>query len=168
MMVGILAMVGALTANLMRSFEAERRIVAKQMALSTVESIIAAKEIDRTGIIEGWPSIRNAPTGTPPPGVNGVFLNGWCPIRQEMGYDGVAGTVDDACAGSGSCIVSGRPPNTSPIISGYQRQIVITDIEDPERPPPSAISRRRVDVTVRFFVNQATRTETASTIIANY
>jgi hypothetical protein len=168
MMVGVLAMVGALTANLMRSYEGERRIVAKQMALSTLESIISAKEIDRPGVIDGWPSIRNASV-SPPAGVpDGIFLNGWCPVRDEMGFDGVAGTIDDACSGTGSCIVSGRPPNTSAILAGYERQIVITDVPDPERPPPNGVSRRRIDVSVRFFVNRSARVETASTIVTNY
>jgi type II secretory pathway pseudopilin PulG len=169
MMVGVLALVGALTANLMRSFEAERRIIAKQMALSTIESIMAAKEIERPGILDGWESIKNVVASPPTGTINGVFLTGWCPIREEMGYDGVAGTIDDACSGTGSCIVAGRPANTSPIIGGYSREIVITDVADDERPsPPNAITRRRVDVTVRFFVNQAARTETASTILTNY
>lgn len=168
MMVGVLAMVGALTANLMRSYEGERRIVAKQLALSTLESIISAKEIDRPGVIDGWPSIRNV-SATPTPGVpDGIFLNGWCPIREEMGFDGVAGTIDDACAGTGSCIVSGRPSNTSPLIAGLERQITITDVPDPERPPPNAVSRRRIDVSVRFYVNKSARIETASTIVTNY
>lgn len=169
MMVGVLALVGALTANLVRSFEAERRIVAKQMAMSTIESITSAKEINRPGVLDGWDSIRNQISSPPAGTINGVFLNGWCPIREEMGYDGVAGTADDACDGTGPCTVSGRPSNTSPVIAGYQRQIVITDVPDAERPtPPNAITRRRVEVTVRFFVNQAVRTETASTIVANY
>ena len=168
MMVGVLAMVGALTANLMRSYEGERRIVAKQLALSTLESIISAKEIERPGVLEGWPSIRNV-SASPTPGVaDGVFLNGWCPVREEMGYDGVAGTIDDACSGTGSCIVSGRPSNTSSLIPGFDRQIVITDVADPERPPPNAISRRRIDVSVRFYVNKSARVETASTIVTNY
>ena len=169
MMVGILAMVGALTANLVRSFEGERRIIAKQMALSTAESIISAKEINRPGILDGWDSMRNTVVGLPAGAINGIFLNGWCPIREEMGYDGVAGTVDDACAGTGSCIVSGRPSNTSALISGYERQILITDVPDDERPsPPNPITRRRVEVTVRFYVNKSPRTETVSTIVSNY
>ena len=51
MMVGILAMVGALSANLVRSMESERRVMAKQLALSTIESIISAKEIEREGVV---------------------------------------------------------------------------------------------------------------------
>ena len=49
MMVGILAMVGALSANIVRSVESEKRTMAKQLALSTIESIVSAKEIERPG-----------------------------------------------------------------------------------------------------------------------
>ena len=73
MMVGVLALVGALTANLMRSFEAERRIVAKQMALSTIESIMAAKEIERPGILDGWESIKNVVTSPTRPALSTAF-----------------------------------------------------------------------------------------------
>ncbi len=169
MMVGILALVGALSANLVRSMETEKRTFAKQLALSTIESIISAKEIEREGVVDGWDSLRNVMTSVPSGEVNGIFVTGMNPVRVDVGWDGVAGTVDDACAGSGPCVVPGRPNNTSAVVQGFQRQIVITDVADPERPtPPNPISRRRIDVTVRYFVNQATRTETASTIITNY
>jgi type II secretory pathway pseudopilin PulG len=169
LMVGILAMVGALSANLVRSMESEERVIAKQMALSTIESIISAKEIERPGVIEGWQSLRNV-LGTPPVGEpNGIFVTGWQPVREEMGWDGVAGTIDDACPASGPCVVSGRPNNTSNVIKGFQREIVITDVDDPERPYPThPITRRRIDVNIKYFVNQAVRQESASTIIANY
>lgn len=169
MMVGVLAMAAALSANLVRSMESEKRIVAKQLALSTIESIISAKEIERTGVVDGWDSIRNVLSSVPTGEINGIFLVGYTPVREEAGWDGVYGTIDDACGGSGGCIVSGRPTNSSEIMNGYQREIVITDIADPERPsPPNKISRRRIDVNIRYFVNQATRQETASTIITNY
>lgn len=169
MMVGILAMVGALSANLIRGMESERRTMAKQLALSTIESIVSAKEIQREGVVEGWDSLRNVLL-TPPPGEpNGIFVTGFNPVREDVGWDGVAGTVDDACAGSGPCVVPGRPNNTSPLVYGFQREIVITDVIDPERPtPPNPITRRRIDVTIRYFVNQATRTEVTSTIITKY
>ncbi len=169
MMVGILAMVGALSANLIRSMESEKRTMAKQLASSTIESIISAKEIQRPGVVDGWDSLRNVQTSVPVGTNNGIFLNGFNPVRADEGWDGVAGTIDDACSGSGACIVSGRPDNTSAVLYGFQRQIVITDVADPERPsPPNPITRRRIDVTIKYFVNQATRQVTASTIITNY
>ena len=169
MMVGILAMVGALSANIVRSLETEKRTVAKQLANSTIESIISAKEIERPNVIKSWDTLRNVMTSVPVGEDNGIFLTGINPIRTEEGFDGVFGTADDACAGSGPCSVTGEPDNTSALVPGFLRQIVITDVADPERPsPPNEITRRRIDVTITYFVNQATRTETASTIITNY
>ncbi len=165
MMVGILAMLSALTANLMRSLEAEKKVIAKQMALSTIESVISAKEIQRIGVIDGWDSVRN--TNAIPAG--GIFMTGANPIREEMGWDGVAGTIDDACAEGGPCVVGGRPDNNSAVINGYSREIVITDVADPERPAPQyPIARRRIDVHINYFVNQAVRRETVSTILTKY
>lgn len=169
MMVGVLAMVGALAANLIRSMESERRIMAKQIALSTIESITSAKDIQRPGVVDGWDSLRNVMGSVPVGETNGIFVTGYNPVRVDAGWDGVAGTVDDACAGTGPCVVSGRPNNTSPLMMGFQREIVITDVADPERPsPPNPMTRRRIDVNIKYFVNQATRNETASTIITNY
>ena len=59
MLVGVLAMASALTANLVRSYETDKKIIAKQMALSTIESIISTRDISRPGTIEGWDSIGN-------------------------------------------------------------------------------------------------------------
>jgi len=169
MLVGVLALVGALAANVIRSLESEKRTIGKQLALSTIESIIAAKDIQRPGVVDGWDSMRNV-LGTVPAGeINGIFVTGYRPVRVEEGWDGVYGTVDDACLGAGPCIVSGRPTNSSALVEGFQREIVISDIADPERPsPPHKITRRRIDVTIKYFVNQATRTVTESTILTNY
>jgi type II secretory pathway pseudopilin PulG len=175
LMVGILASVGALTANLVRSYETEKQVKAKQIALSTIESIFSARDIvrpdsdSRPGSVIGWDSIGNVNTN-PVNGVNrGVFLTGFRPIREDAGWDGVVGTVDDACDAGGPCQVSGRPDNTSRVVDGFDRRIVITDIDDPERPSPAhKIARRRIDVTVRYNVNQLQREQTISTIIANY
>ena len=170
LMVGILASAAALTANLVRSYETEKQVISKQIALSTIESIFSARDIAKTGAISGWNSIGNIgsnpdASGTP----QGVFLTGFCPIRGEMGWDGVAGTADDACPGGGICQVTGRSDNSSEILKGFERRIVITDLQDSERPtPPHAISRRRIDVTVRYNINQLQREQTVSTIITNY
>lgn len=168
LMVGLLGMLSALTANLIRSYEAEKRVAAKQVALSTIESITAAKQIQRPGVIEGWDSLRNELGVLPLGETNGVFVNGFRPIRVEMGWDGVAGTIDDACEGESACVVSGRPNNVSDVVGGFQREIVITDVEDPERPAPNPVSRREITVNIRYFINQLLRTETVSTIITNY
>ncbi|MBS1792426.1 MAG: hypothetical protein JSS81_01155 [Acidobacteria bacterium] len=170
LMIGILASAAALTANLVRSFETEKQVIAKQIALSTIESIFSARDIARTGAISGWSSIGNVGSNPDASGnPQGVFLNDFCPIREDLGWDGVAGTADDACAAGNACQVPGRPDNTSAALGGFERRIVITDLQDAERPsPPHPISRRRIDVTVRYNVNQLQREQTVSTIITNY
>jgi type II secretory pathway pseudopilin PulG len=170
LMVGILASAAALTANLVRSFETEKQVIAKQVALSTIESIFSARDIAKPGAVSGWDSIGNLGSNPDTNGTaQGIFLPDFRPIRADMGWDGVAGTVDDACAGGAPCQVSGRPDNTSEVMTGFERKIVITDLQDEERPsPPHAISRRRIDVTVRYFVNRLQREQTVSTIITNY
>lgn len=169
MLVGILGLVSALTANLVRSYESEKRVISKQLALSTIESIISARDVNRAGAIDGWNTIGNVGSnpvdGTP----QGIFLNDWKPIREDLGWDGVAGTIDDACPGTGPCAVPGRPTNSSPILTGYQRKIVITDIPDSERPtPPYPIGIRKIEVTIRFYVNGVAREEVGETLLTNY
>jgi len=169
MLVGILGLTSALAANLMRSYDAEKRFVAKQYALSTIESMISARDVQRDDAVSGWETIGNVGTNQVGGVPRGIFLPNFCPIREDLGWDGVAGTVDDACAGGGACVVLGRPSNTSAVVPGYERQIVITDVPDPEKPfPAHPIARRRIDVTIRYNVNQLTRDEVTSTIVAMY
>lgn len=173
LLVGVIAMASTLTSNLVRSLDTEKRMIAKQIAVSTIESILSSRDIDRPENqaygITGWDSVGNV-NSNPVNGVaQGVFLNGWCPIREDLGLDGVAGTADDACPVNSICNVKGETQNNSPILSGYERKIVITDLTDSERPtPPNPISRRRIDVTIRYYTNQISRQEVVSTIITNF
>ena len=169
LMVGVLQMASALSANLLRSYETEKRIISKQIALSTMESIISARDIARVGAVEGWDSIGNVGTNPVNGSPRGIFLTGYTPIREDSGADGVAGTADDACPENTNCPSTLGGTNMSAVVKGYQRQIVITDVPDPERPsPPYAIARRRIDINIKYYFNSISRTETVSTIITNY
>lgn len=166
LMVGILAMVSAITANVARTYETEKRMIAKQIALSTIESIISAKEISRLGVTDGWHSIGNV--GTNPVGgvPKGIFVGGFNPIREDAGWDGIVGTIDDACPAGGACVVPNRPTNNSPEMKEFMREIVVENLIDTER--PNAVSRRKITVNINFHVNQAIRNLTLSTIVTNY
>ncbi len=165
LLIGILAGVSALSANLIRSYEAEKRILAKQLGLSTIESIISARDIARPGVIDSWNSVQNISETNP----SGIFVTAFHPIREDLGWDGVAGTIDDACPAPNPCVVSGRTTNSSRILPEFERQIIITDIFDPERPsPPNPVMQRRIEVIIRFNVNQAVRVERMQTILTNY
>lgn len=166
LMVGILAMVSAITANVARTYETEKRLIAKQIALSTIESIISAKEISKPGVTVGWNSIGNVGTN-PVNGVpKGIFVTGLRPIREDAGWDGIVGTIDDACASGSPCAVPDRPINDSAEMQEYMREIIIENLVDAER--PNAVSRRKITVNVNFHVNQAIRNLTLSTIVTNY
>ena len=169
LMVGILTMLSVLSANLVRSYASEKSVIAKQTAVSTIESIVSAREIARPGVVEGWDAIGNVGSNPVNGQPRGIFFSDWTPIREDSGWDGVAGTIDDACPGENPCVVSGRPPNTSAVIPGFERKITITDVADSERPsPPNPISRRKIEVKIRYFVNQANWQETVSTMVTNY
>ena len=169
LMIGLLASTAALTANLVRSYESEKQVIAKQLALSSVESIFSARDIGRPGAVAGWDSIGNVGTNEVEGVPRGIFLNDYCPIRADLGWDGVAGTADDACPAGAGCAVTDRPVNNSEVLPGFERKIEITDLEDPDRPTPAyTIKRRRIDVTVRYWVNQLRREQTISTVITNY
>lgn len=169
MLVGVLALASALTANLIRSYETDKRIIAKQLAFSSIESIIAARNIQRSGTIKGWESIGNVGSNVDNGVPNGIFVIGWSPIRAELGWDGIAGTIDDACPATSPCNVAGRPINDSEVMIDYQRKIVITDVQDPERPsPPNEIERRRIEVSIRYAINGITRDVVVSTLVTYY
>lgn len=170
LMVGVVALAGTLTANLVRSFESEKRIIAKQIAVSTIESIISARDIARSNAIKGWDSVGNVGTNPNPDTgePQGIFLKGWGPIHDDLGADGVAGTADDACPTDSICEVKG-PPNNSPLAVGFERKIVITDLQDAERPsPPYAVAQRKIEIFIRYNTNQAIRQVVMTTIITNY
>jgi type II secretory pathway pseudopilin PulG len=173
LMVGVLASVSAITTALIRVYETEQRATAKQLALSALESVFAARDLERTlntgsGTRLSWARLRNVSAGPDEDGVVGIFLDGWRPVRENLGADGIAGTADDACDAPGPC-GTGPSANTSRILP-FERRIAITDIDDPERPVSAGyrIAIRRVEIAVRYYVQGIQRQETLSTIITNY
>lgn len=164
MMIGILALTGAVMANLVRSYDTDKQAIAKQIALSTIESIFSARDIQRDDGIKGWDSIGNTGTNIVSGVPQGMFMTGFRPVREEEGADGVFGTADDACNAPAPCQV-GSSVNSSAVIKGYDRQIVITDIQENVNEP---IKKRRITVTIRYLVNRGTRQETMSTLVSLY
>lgn len=173
LLVGIAALVSAITASVLRSHETKQHLVAKQIAASTLESIFSARDVGMPGGIDGWLKVGNVgmnpdpTTGLP----QGVFLTDFCPVRKDAGWDGVVGTVDDACP-SGACSDGVHPANSSTILEGFSRKIEITNINDPDRPSPpfgtNPFMIRRIDITIRFPGAGGMREEKVSTIITNY
>jgi hypothetical protein len=91
----------------------------------------------------------------------GLFLTGFQNATTDPGLDEVVGTADD----------TGTP------IPGVQRQIVITDICDPDRPSPAPLCNpvgtapvrfRSVQITIRYQAGAVMRQEVLNTVLTDY
>lgn len=158
LMVGILALLSGLSGSILQSRGHEQQVLAKQIATSTMESIMSVKETDTARL--GWNAVGNVGSNPNANGVSqGIFLTGFQPVFQNAGPDEVLGTADD----------NGNQ------VAGLQRRIVITDVCDPDRPSPicnppgtSAIRIRSVQVTVTYNVGAVQRQEVLTTVLTDY
>lgn len=146
---GVMALAAAVTAAVVRTRDVEQQQKAKQYANSTLESIFSARDLDNLG----WDAVNNISTCTGGTAA-GMFVCTTQPLYPEPGADEVVGTADD----------TGTP------VPGFERQITITDIDDPDRPVSTGnpIMFRRIDVTITYHVTGFSHQETASTIMTRY
>jgi type II secretory pathway pseudopilin PulG len=167
MTIGLLGLAGTIGASVVRSRQQEQQLRAKQYAISTMESVMSARDINANGLQNGWDSIgnigSNVVNGTP----RGVFLSGEQPLRENAGPDEEVGTSDDSGVS----------------LNGMTREIIITDVCDPERPSPGCspagtnpIMARKITVKIRYPANplggvtaNATKlNETVSTVLTKF
>ncbi|REJ75444.1 MAG: hypothetical protein DWQ47_08190 [Acidobacteria bacterium] len=157
--IGITAQLSAISLSVIRNKSTAERNVARQVASSTIESMFAARDLGSSTGISNWDAINTKDVDA----VNGIFEDGWRPVRENPGLDGIHGTADDACTGTGGCTV-GSYTNNSPIRRGIERKIEITDIVEG---PNIRIKKRRVVIKVRYFIGQLQTEEELATIIAD-
>ncbi len=157
LMVGILAQISAISFSILRQREAEQQSIAKQITASTVESIFAARDLANSDGISSFAAINTTDVSS-----QGIFAPGWFPVRDDAGKDGILGTADDACP-TAVCTV-GSYTNSSSVKEGFERKIVITDILENGA---TEAKKRRVEVTVRFFVGTLRREQTLATLISD-
>lgn len=159
LMVGILALLSAISGSILQARGQEQQLLAKQIATSTMESIMSVKETDPTRL--GWTAIGNVGSNLDAGGVaKGIFVTGFQTVKLDPGPDEVIGTADD----------------TGTSVQGLQRRIVITDVCDPDRPSPticspagsSPVRIRSVAVTVTYFVGAVQRQEVLTTVLTDY
>lgn len=160
LLIGILGTMQTISYGVLSMQESEKRVLSKEAARSTMETIFSIRDLQafdpQTGEPYNWNAIQvsNGSNG-------GVFLDGWKPIRENPGDDGIFGTADDACAAANPCIV-GTYTNNSAVVTGYERKIEVYDITE-----NNVVRKRRITVRVRYFVGQLQREEVESTIVAN-
>lgn len=165
LLVGVLALMAAITSAVIHAKAQEQQLDAKQIATSTMESIMSAKETNRPPpavLLLGWIAIGNVGSNPDAGGINqGIFLNGVQPVTINAGPDQIIGTADDNGA----------------VIPGFTRQIVITDQCDPDRPSPLPlcaipgpfpVRMRSVVVTLTYSVGSIQRQEVATTVLTDY
>ncbi len=158
LMVGILALLSGISGSILQARGQEQQLLAKQIATSTMESIMSVKETDPARM--GWKAVGNVGSNPDSLGVpQGIFVTGFQPVKLDAGADEVLGTADD----------------TGTVVQGQQRQIVITDLCDPDRPSsictPAGtfvIKFRSVNVTVKYNVGALQRQETLTTVLTDY
>jgi hypothetical protein len=156
MLVGVMAMLSAITSGIVMTTTSQQSLAAKQYAQSTVEAIFSARDLRTLG----FDAIGNV--GDPAiPG--GVFLSGDRPFYPTAGPDGIIGTADDSAGPDG---VVGTSDDIPPV-DGFSRQITISDVPDPDR-PGAAISLRQIDVSISFRMGNGQFREVMTTYAANY
>ncbi len=161
LMVGILMTISALSFSLFYVQESEKNTVAREYARSAMETIFSIRDLqlfDEEGnnFNYDWNTLVVKKSGNA-----GVFLDDWTPIRESPGADGIYGTGDDACSGTGSCVV-GSTTNNSTVVQGYERKIEISDIVK-----NGVVRERYFVIKVRYMVGRSRREVVESTIIAN-
>lgn len=160
LLVGILALLSAITGAVFMARGQEQQLSAKQIATSTMESIMSVKETADTNGRLGWIRLGNVGTNPDANGVNqGIFLTGFQDVTTDAGADEVIGTADDG----------------GTAVPGFQRRIVIQDECDTTRPSyncptpgNSPVKIRSVEVTITYFVGTVQRQEVLNTVLTDY
>ena len=158
LMVGILALLAAISGSILQQRGQGQQTLAKQVATSTMESIMSVKETDPTRL--GWKAVGNVGSNPNTAGVfQGIFVTGNQPVLTDAGPDEVIGSADD----------TGTP------IAQLQRRIIITDVCDPDRRSPicsppgtAAIRIRSVQVIITYNVGAIQRQEQLTTVLTDY
>ena len=160
LMVGVLALLAAITGAVVMSTSQEKQLTAKQLVSSTMEAIISTKETDSERL--GWNKVGNVGSNPDVNGIGqGIFVVGVQPIKSNAGADLIIGTTDD----SGANVV------------GFTREITITDVCDPDRPSPTplctpagpfGVKIRTIEIKVFYNVNSIQRQETLKTVLTEY
>lgn len=145
-MVGVLTFAGVLTLSLARTTSGEGYLRAKALASTTLESVMGARYVKIGGNPYSFDSLRNVGNG-------GVFVDGRQPVHELPGPDGLFGTADDSGV----------------LLTGFERQIDIVDVNNPNRPtPPNPITERRITITIYYKDRGFDATEVIKTGVTNY
>lgn len=158
LMVGLLALLSAISVAIVQARGQEQTLTARHIAASTMESIMSVKETDPNRM--GWSAVGNIGSNPDVNGIpRGIFLVGTRPVMSDAGPDEVVGTPDD----------------NGTVIDGFEREIIIRDECDPDRPSPncptpgtSPVKIRTVTVNIAYFMGTARNVHSINTVLTDY
>ncbi len=138
-------------------------MLARQKATEALESIYTARE---TAQIQ-WSQIQNQSAGG-----TGIFVAGMVPLT-DPGPDGLDGTNDDVPAatlmvpGPSGVLTGKTPPDVPIVLSNFQRQILITNVNNADG--SSNLNLRQITVTIQYptSINKQ-RSYTVQALISSY
>jgi type II secretory pathway pseudopilin PulG len=156
LLVGVMALVSAITYAIVGTTRNQSQLLAKQYATSTIESVFSARDVT----LLQWDTIGNVGSAEVPAG---IFPPGAQIIYDSAGIDGIVGTADDQAGDDGTIGTTDDPPP----VDGFLRTITITDVPDPDR-PGAPITMRQIAVTIDFFSGSQRLRESFSTYVANF
>lgn len=177
LLVGILALLAAITGAVFQSKGQEEQLEAKQIVTSTMEAIMSVKEnreTDKTNSVRlGWDKVGNVGKNVVNTVAQGIFVNGFQLVYDGAGKDEIFGTADDKDGADG---IAGNADDAN-LVKGFERQITISDECDTERPSPAPtctspgtfpVKVRSVVITVTYYVGTVKREEQARTLLTDY
>jgi hypothetical protein len=152
LLIGVLALGGAMAGALIRTEESEEELIAKQFATSTIESIFSARDVSTLGFDAARNTANADCTGGP-----GLFCPGLRNVTMSAGPDGIFGTADDAGL----------------VVAGFKRSIEIKNVNDVDGDDVDdssglPVSLRKITVTIHYQVRGADRQVLLTTYIGDY
>jgi prepilin-type N-terminal cleavage/methylation domain-containing protein len=151
LVIGLVSLLGVFGIAMAATQTTQENNTAKQLANEAMEGILTARETSNVT----WAQIQNTGSG-------GIFMPGMRPV-YNLGIDGIVDTADDSAAGiqtldlpgpngvfAGNC--PGPGPDTCLPLTNFQRQIDITQVNDPLGNPIQNL--RAVTITIQYTTPQ--------------
>jgi hypothetical protein len=155
---GLLGVAAVFTLGLRHMASSSPSLIAREKAREAVESVHTARD---TRVIT-WGQINNVAQ-------NGVFVSGAQPLRRP-GLDGLVNTADDESqiediVKPGPDGLLGTADDVRVPLTGYTRQIEITDLLDDQGNPNPIL--RQLRVTIQYPVGTTTRAYVLTTYVSS-
>jgi type II secretory pathway pseudopilin PulG len=163
--VGLVGLLGVFAVAVSSTQTVQLDTLARQKATEALESIYTARETAQIT----WDQIQNASsTGAGP----GIFKAGMNPLK-DAGADGLDGTADDVPAatltvpGPSGALTGSTPPDVPIVLSNFQRQILITSVNNPDGTANPDL--RQITVTIQYPTSIAKqRSYVVQALISSY